>query len=35
MRGIREAAEAVTELAEAIERDPDMLLKGRAKAKAR
>ncbi|MBX3206313.1 MAG: MCE family protein [Labilithrix sp.] len=33
MRGIREAAEAVTELAEALERDPDMLLKGRAKAK--
>ncbi|MBX3200929.1 MAG: MCE family protein [Labilithrix sp.] len=33
MRGIREAAEAVTELAEALERDPDMLVKGRAKAR--
>ena len=34
MRGIREAAEAVSDLAEALERDPDMLLEGRAKAKA-
>lgn len=34
MRGIREAADAIRVLADTLERDPDMLLKGRAKAKA-
>jgi ABC-type transporter Mla subunit MlaD len=34
MRGIREAADALRVLAESLERDPDMLLKGRAKARS-
>lgn len=34
MRGIREAADAIRGLADTLERDPDMLLKGRAKAKS-
>lgn len=33
LRDVREAAESIRILAEALERDPDMLLKGRAKAK--
>lgn len=35
MRDVRDAAEAIRMLAEALERDPDMLLKGRAKGKAK
>jgi phospholipid/cholesterol/gamma-HCH transport system substrate-binding protein len=35
LREIREAAEAIRGLAETLERDPDMLLKGRAKGKSR
>jgi ABC-type transporter Mla subunit MlaD len=35
MREVREAAEAIRVLAEALERDPDMLVKGRSAAKAR
>lgn len=35
LREIREAAEAIRLLAETLERDPDMLLKGRAKGKSR
>lgn len=34
MRGVREAADALRVLAESLERDPDMLLKGRAKARS-
>ncbi|MDF2697869.1 MAG: Paraquat-inducible protein, partial [Labilithrix sp.] len=33
LREVREAAESIRVLTEALERDPDMLLKGRAKAK--
>jgi paraquat-inducible protein B len=35
LRGVREAAESIRVLADALERDPDMLLKGRAKAKTK
>ena len=34
LREVRDAAESIRVLTEAIERDPDMLLKGRAKAKS-
>jgi uncharacterized protein YukE len=34
MKDIREAAEAIRSLVETLERDPDMLLKGRAKGKS-
>lgn len=34
LRDVSEAAEAIRKLAETLERDPDMLLKGRAKGKA-
>jgi phospholipid/cholesterol/gamma-HCH transport system substrate-binding protein len=34
LREVREAAESIRVLTEALERDPDMLIKGRAKAKA-
>jgi paraquat-inducible protein B len=34
LREVREAAESIRVLADALERDPDMLLKGRAKAKS-
>jgi ABC-type transporter Mla subunit MlaD len=33
LRDVREAAESIRSLSESLERDPDMLLKGRAKAK--
>lgn len=35
LRDVREAAEAIRALADALEQDPDMLLKGRAKGKSR
>jgi hypothetical protein len=34
MRDLGEAAQAIRDLAESLDRDPDMLLKGRAKRKA-
>ena len=33
MRDVQQAAQAVQKLADALERDPDMLLKGRASSK--